>query len=105
LPSRARAGLIGASPENLLDHQCELVRVLLETAHEQTASAWLHSAFQLEPIRAAAAPAGAEGVSLFVQLLTHRPALQLDQIAREFAHVCRRKGGIDGLRQFVPRSS
>jgi hypothetical protein len=85
----------------LLEHQSELLRVLIEAWPQQSVG-WLHGTFQMEAIRSAAAPAGADGISLFLQLLTHRPPLQHELIAREFARVCRRKGGIDALRKFVP---
>lgn len=99
------AGLISLSPENLIDHQCELLRVLLEAWPAHVCAQWLSAALQHEVVHAAASAAGGENVTLFLQLLSHRPPLKHDAIAREFARMCRREagaGGDGGLRRFVP---
>lgn len=95
------AGLVSLSPENLLDHQCELVRVLAEARPGYTPQ-WLSMALMSEPLKQATASAGEEGAALFLQLMAHRPPLRHDAIVRQFGAMCRRTSGIDGLRAFVP---
>lgn len=95
-------GLTSFSAEGLVDHQCELLRVLLQCSAPHLSAQWLAAAFQHRALLEAVAPAGEANSELFLRLLVHRPPLKHDAIAREFSRMCRREGGVDGLGQFVP---
>jgi len=98
-------GLVVMSPDNLVEHQIELLRVLFDACPNQ-APQWLSFALQLEPVQAATAggAGGADVIALFHQLMAYQPRLEHDAIAREFAQMCRKKAGAggNGLRRFIP---
>jgi hypothetical protein len=100
------SGLASVSPDNLIDHQVELMRVLIEACPTAVAT-WLRDIL--------ASPAGVSfgvidpngaAMHTFAQLVLQQPALpqgEFQCVASDFARVCRGKLGPEALEAHARR--
>jgi hypothetical protein len=98
------SGLVSASPENLVDHQIEVLRVLLE-ACPTAAHKWLREMVAAPGFTCGAA--SLETVGTFATLVLQQPALSTSTfqcVASDFSRICRGKLGADALGRYATPS-
>ena len=97
-------GLASVSPDNLIDHQVELMRVVLE-ACPAAASNWLLEMVEHpeDLVMGSVDPRG-ETMRTFARLALQQPALQQGEfqcLASDFSRICRGKLGVEALHRYV----
>jgi hypothetical protein len=102
------SGLASASPDNLVDHQVELMRVLIE-ACPSAVQTWLTSLLgspQGLSLGSVVDPQG-EVMRTFARLVLQQPALpqgEFQCLASDFSRICRGKLGAEALHRYVQKS-
>ncbi len=97
-------GLAAASPENLVDHQVETMRVLIE-ACPTAVQTWLRQLIATPGFSCGAVEPASATMSTFVQLVLQQPALSTAEfqcVVSDFSRICRGKLGADALARYVP---
>ena len=100
------AGLASASPDNLVDYQVELMRVLIE-ACPSAVGTWLKKLLN-EPdglITGSVAP-DSKAMQTFAHLVLQQPALpqtEFQCVASDFSRICRGKLGPESLDRYMQR--
>ena len=98
------SGLASASPDNLIDHQVELMRVLIEACPSAVAG-WLRSVLdQPEGVQFGVIDPRGAAMATFAQLVLQQPALpqtEFQCVVSDFSRVCRGKLGPEALQRYV----
>ena len=102
------SGLASASPDNLVDHQVELMRVLVE-ACPSAVQTWLTNLLsnpQGLQLGSVVDPQG-EVMRTYARLVLQQPALpqgEFQCLASDFSRICRGKLGAEALHRYVQKS-
>jgi len=100
------AGLSAASPDNLVDHQVELLRVLIEACPGAVAT-WLRQSLDApEGLPMGAVDPQGKTMQAFAALALRQPALpqaEFQSVASDFSRICRGKLGADALDRHLMR--
>ena len=98
------SGLASASPANLVDHQVELMRVLIE-ACPSAVQTWLVDILNNPAgLSCGAVDPQGEAMRTFASLVMQQPALpqgEFQCVASDFSRICRGKLGADALARYV----
>uniref|UniRef100_A0A7S2BL89 Exportin-1/Importin-beta-like domain-containing protein n=1 Tax=Haptolina brevifila TaxID=156173 RepID=A0A7S2BL89_9EUKA len=100
------SGLASASPDNLVDYQVELIRVLIE-ACPTAVGTWLKQILS-EPsgLSTGSVAPGSKAMQTFAALVLQQPALpqtEFQCVASDFSRICRGKLGPESLDRYVQR--
>jgi len=100
-------GLASVSPDNLVDHQVEVIRVLIE-ACPSAVSTWLKTllADTAQPIQCGVVDPQGGTMCTFAQLVLQQPALpqgEFQCVASDFSRICRGKLGAEALDRYVQK--
>ena len=97
------SGLASASPDNLVDHQVELMRVLIE-ACPTAVRKWLQDTISTPGFACGAVEPHGQTMATFAALVLQQPALSTGEfqcVASDFSRICRGKLGADALNRYV----
>jgi len=101
-------GLASASPDNLVDHQVEMMRVLIE-ACPTAVSGWLTDLLASQPpLQCGTVDPAGPTMRAFAQLVLQQPALpqtEFQCVASDFSRICRGKLGAEALDRYVAKYS
>ena len=96
------SGLASASPENLVDHQVELMRVLIESC-PGAGQSWLLKTISDPAFRCGAVDPKGAAMQTFARLIFQAPALSTAEfqcVVSDFSAICRGKLGADALARY-----
>jgi hypothetical protein len=97
------SGLASTSPDNLVDHQVELMRVLVE-ACPSAVSSWLGEILSNpQGISTGIVDPQGDVMRTFAQLVLQQPALphgEFQCVASDFSRICRGKLGVEALARY-----
>ena len=98
------SGLASVSPDNLIDHQVELMRVLIEACPTAVAT-WLRAILaNPEGVSFGVIDPRGEAMQTFANLVLQQPALpqgEFQCVASDFSRICRGKLAADHLQKYV----
>ena len=98
------SGLASASPDNLIDHQVEMMRVLIEACPSAVGS-WLKEILDApHGVSLGVIDPQGEAMRTFAQLVLQQPALpqgEFQCVASDFSRICRGKLGPESLERYV----
>lgn len=95
-------GLASASPENLVDHQVELMRVLIE-ACPSSVHGWLSNMIITPGFTCGNVDPNGSVMATFVRLILQQPALSTTEfqcVVSDFSRICRGKLGAHALSRY-----
>jgi len=102
LLKQSLTGLSSVSPENLVDHQVELMRVLIEACHGP-AQSWLLSIINDPGFHCGAVDPKGATMQAFARLILQQPALSTGEfqcVVSDFSRICRGKLSADSLSRY-----
>ncbi len=98
------SGLASASPDNLIDHQVEMMRVLIE-ACPSAVGTWLREILDApQGVSFGVIDPQGEAMRTFAMLVLQQPALpqtEFQCVASDFSRICRGKLGPESLERYV----
>jgi len=100
------SGLAAVSPENLLDHQVELMRVLIESC-PGAGQSWLVKAIADPSFVCGAVDPHGPTMATFGRLVLQQPALSTAEfqcVVSDFSAICRGKLGADALARYEQKA-
>jgi len=101
------SGLAAVSPDNLVDHQVELMRVLIEACPGAVAT-WLQELLSApDGLTTGAVDPQGKSMQAFAALVLQQPALpqpEFQCVASDFSRICRGKLGSEALDRYLMRS-
>jgi len=101
------SGLASSSPDNLVDHQVELMRVLIE-ACPTAVGVWLKQILSSpEGLATGSVEPQSKAMQTFAALVLQQPALpqtEFQCVASDFSRICRGKLGPESLDRYVQKT-